>query len=113
MDRDIAYNIKNFEKGDLIKVSWFDANDYRGNLKDLRPEILVDEWGVFLGTRGKPKHILLGKYHVPVDHKWEATCIPLTLIKNVDLLAKHAQRDLRRCCLAPCSRRTVSVKDLG
>ncbi len=112
MDRQVATQIRSLEKGDLVKVSWFDANDCRGNLAELKPETLVDEWGVYLGIRGSPKHILLGKYYVRLDHKWEATCIPVSLIQNAELVAKRTQRNLRCYRVLPCRRNVVSVRTL-
>ena len=91
MNKKLFLQIKGFEKGDYVKVSWFDASDARGQLSEHKnPECLVDEWGVFLGMEGNPKHLLLGKHYVRGDHVWEATRIPFMLINNVELIAKRA-----------------------
>src|SRR3990170_719073 len=52
MDKHVLKQIKEFEKGDYLKISWFDASDARGPLAEhKKPECLVDEWGVFLGYK--------------------------------------------------------------
>ena len=106
--------IKSFEKGDYVKVSWFDASNARGSLSEhKKPECLVDEWGVFLGVEGSPKHLLLGKHYVRKDRVWEATRIPLTLIPSVEMVAKHASPRvfLRRYTVQSPNWRVVKVKD--
>lgn len=113
MNKQVYSQIKGFEKGDYVKVSWFDASDARGPLSDhKKPECLVDEWGVFLGVEGAPKHLLMGKHYVRGDRVWEATRIPLTLIQSVELIAKHASPTvfLRRYIVQPPNRRVVRVK---
>jgi hypothetical protein len=115
MKKQLLKQIKEFEKGDYIKITWYDANDLKGPLVELKkPEILVDEWGVFLGIEGSPKHILLGKAYILKDRIWEASCIPLTLIHSVELVAKHVSRTffLRKYRLDAC-RNVVRVKDFG
>jgi hypothetical protein len=115
-NRRINRAIKGFEKGDYIKVSWFDASDARGSLSEhKKPECLVDEWGIFLGVEGDPKHLLLGKHYVRSDHVWEATRIPLTLIQSVGLIAKHASPAvfLRKYMVQPDRRNVVRVENHG
>jgi hypothetical protein len=91
VNRRVAREIKGLEKGDYVKVCWYDASDARGPLAEhKRPECLVDEWGVYLGVEGNPEHLLLGKHYVRSDHVWEATRIPTSLIKELTLVAKHA-----------------------
>jgi len=114
LNKQLIKEIKSLEKGDYVKVTWYDANDARGSLSELkRPEVLVDEWGVFLGIEGLPKHILLGKNYVHSEHVWEATCIPVTLIRNVELVIKHADRSPRRFRVEPCRQNVVRVKGFG
>jgi hypothetical protein len=116
VDKRILKQIKEFEKGDYIKVTWFDANDDCGSLEDhKKPEILVEEWGVYLSVEGCPKYIILGKHYIPKDHVWEATRIPLMLVQSVELIAKHTSKAvfLRRYRVEPCRGNVVKVKDLG
>ena len=113
LNKQVQKQIKNFEKGDYVKVSWFDASDAHGSLAEhKKPECLVDEWGIFLGVEGTPEHLLLGKHYVRSDHVWEATRIPITLIKTVELIAKHAASTvfLRRYTIQPDRRSVVQVK---
>jgi len=114
LNKQVQKQIKSFEKGDYVKVSWYDASDARGPLSEhKKPECLVDEWGIFLGIEGSPEHLLLGKHYVRSDHVWEATRIPITLIKNVELIAKHAASTvfLRRYTVQSCRDKTVRVKN--
>lgn len=114
MNKQLLKQIKCFEKGDYIRTSWFDASDARGPLVEhKKPECLVDEWGVFLGVEGDPKHLLLGKHYVRSDHVWEATRIPLTLIQSVELIAKHATSTafLRKYTVQPDRRNVVRVRN--
>lgn len=116
MNKLVFGQIRGFEKGDLVKVSWFDASDARGSLVEhKKPECLVDEWGVFLGVEGSPKHLLLGKHYVRRDHAWEATRIPLTLIHGAELIAKHGSPTvfLRRYTVQSCRDKTVRVRNDG
>lgn len=113
MKRRVNEQIKGFEKGDYVKISWFDASDARGSLAEhKKPECLVDEWGIFLGVEGDPKHLLLGKHYVRSDHVWEATRIPLTLIQSVELIAKHitSMAFLRKYTVQPDRRNVVRVR---
>lgn len=114
MNRRITKQIKGFEKGDYVKVSWFDASDARGSLAEhKKPECLVDEWGMFLGIEGDPKHLLLGKHYIRGDHEWVATRIPLTLIQSVELIVKHAVSTafLRKYTVQPDRRNVVRVRN--
>jgi hypothetical protein len=114
LNKQVQKQIKNSEKGDYIKVTWYDASDARGPLSEhKKPECLVDEWGVFLGIEGSPEHLLLGKHYVRSDHVWEATRIPITLIKNLELIAKHAASTvfLRRYTIQSCRDEIVRVKN--
>jgi hypothetical protein len=116
MNRRVNKQIKGFEKGDYIRVSWFDASEARGSLSEhKKPEILVDEWGIFLGVEGSPEHLLLGKHYVRNDRVWEATRIPLTLVQSVILIAKHASPTvfLRRYTIQSCCDNTVQVRNNG
>lgn len=104
---------KGFEKGDYVKVAWFDASDAKATLEaHKKPECLVDEWGIFLGVEGSPKHLLLGKHYVRRHNTWEATRIPASLIQNVELIAKHASPAvyLRKYQIQQVNRRVVRVK---
>jgi hypothetical protein len=115
LKRQLLKEIKGLKKGDYIKVSWYDASLHMASLSELKnPEILVDEWGVFLGLEGIPKHIVLGKTYVLKDRSWEATCVPVSLIHNLEIIAKRISRTflLRKYRLGPC-RKTVKVKDFG
>jgi hypothetical protein len=98
MDKRVLKQLKEFEKGDYIRVSWFDANDQRGRLEELQenPEVLVEDWGIFLGVEGSPQYVLLGKAYVPEDHRWDATCIHLELVQGAILVAKHVTKIPRR-----------------
>ena len=83
--------IKGCVKGDYVKVCWFDASDRTGTLLEHRkPEMLVAEWGIYLGVEGSPKHLVLGKSFVEKDRVWMATRIPLSLVKSVDVILKQA-----------------------
>lgn len=101
--------------GDYIRVSWFDASEARLTLSEhQKPECLVDEWGIFLGVEGDPKHLLLGQHYVSMDRAWEATRIPITLIRSIQLIAKHAspQAFLRRYIVRNLKKHhSVMVKD--
>jgi hypothetical protein len=113
MNKQVFGQIKGFERGDYVKVSWFDASDARASLDDhKKPECLVDEWGIFLGVEGSPKHLLMGKHYVRGDRVWEATRIPLTLIQSVELIAKRASPPvfLRKYTVQPPNRRVVRLK---
>lgn len=112
---EIEKQLKSLTLGDFIGVSWFDASEARAPLEEhQKPECLVNEWGIFLGVEGDPKHLLLGQHYVSMDRMWEATRIPITLIRSVQLIAKHASssvflrryrvRDLRK-------HHSVMVKD--
>lgn len=113
MNKQVFGQIKSFEKGDYVKVSWFDASDARAPLSDhKKPECLVDEWGVFLGVEGSPRHLLMGKHYVRGDRVWEATRIPLTLIQCVEIIAKHSSPKvfLRRYTVQPPNQRVVRLR---
>jgi len=109
----IMRQIRSYERGDYVRVCWFDASDARCSLIDhKKPETLVDEWGVFLGVEGEPKHLLIGKHYVRKDRVWEATRIPLSLIQGVELIAKRASPTvtLRRYTVHPPNKCVVRVK---
>lgn len=107
-NKKVSVAVKGFERGDYVKVCWFDASDAKGPLeKHKRPECLVEEWGVFLGVEGSPEHLLLGKHYIRDDRFWEATRIPCSLIKSVDLVARQAASKLSLRCY------TVAVKALN
>lgn len=113
VNKQVIGQIKGFQKGDYIKVSWFDASDARASLVDhKKPECLVDEWGVFLGVEGSPRHLLMGKHYVRGDRVWEATRIPVTLIHSVELIAKRASPAvfLRKYKVEPPNWRVVRLK---
>ena len=96
MDEHLYNRIMHLDKGSYIKVGWFDANDTCGVIGQLKkPEVLVDEWGVFLGVEGNPKHVLLGKLYVPDSRTWEISCIPLSLVDSVDVIGKETSREIR------------------
>jgi len=85
----VVKQIKALRLGDLIQVDWYDASDCSGPMSDhKKPEYLVNEWGVYLGVEGSPKHILLGKNYIERDRCWHATRIPLSLIQVVSIVAK-------------------------
>jgi hypothetical protein len=100
-------------KGDHIKVCWFDASDETGTLLEHRkPEVLVNEWGIFLSVEGSPKHLVLGKSFVEKDRVWMATRIPLSLIKSIDVILKKAvsSTQLRRYSVRNYQPNFVRVK---
>ena len=98
LDRRVILQLKGCEKGDYIRVAWFDANDQHGTLDEIRkkPEVLIDDWGLFLGVEGNPQYIILGKAYIPEERKYDATCIHLKLVQNVALIAKHVCKIPRR-----------------
>ena len=98
MDRKVILQLKTCEKGDYIRVAWFDANDQHGTLDEIskKPEVLIEDWGLFLGIEGNPQYIILGKAYIPEDRKYDATCIHLKLVQNVALIAKHISKIPRR-----------------
>ncbi len=105
---------KKFEKGDYVKVAWFDASDAKATLEvHKKPECLVDEWGIFLGVEGTPKHLVLGKHYVRKHMTWEATRIPASLIVGVELIAKRASPVvyLRKYKVQSSRQRLWRVKD--
>ena len=108
MNKRLIRQIRCFERGDYVKVSWFDASDARGPLSEhKKPECLVEEWGVFLGVEGSPGHLLLGKHYIKSDRFWEATRIPLSLIQVAELIAKQAAA---KVSLRKYTVRAVNVK---
>jgi hypothetical protein len=114
MDRFVFKQIMKFHRGDFVKVCWYDANDASGRFEELaKPEVLVQEWGVFLSVEGRPRHLILGKSYVKLDKIWNATRIPLSLIDSVELVAKHEQQHVfpRRYQVFPCRTKTVRVKE--
>ncbi len=116
LDRTLKKQIKEFGKGDYVKVSWFDANDDVGRLEDhKKPQVLVWEWGVFLGCEGSPKHIVLGKSYIPDDRVWAATRIPLMLIQSAELVAKSNSRRifLRRYIVRALKNAVVQVREFA
>lgn len=99
MNKKLSRQLKCFERGDYVKVSWFDASDARGPLSEhKKPECLVEEWGVFLGIEGSPEHLLLGKHYVRSDKFWEATRIPVSLIQSAEIVAKQAASKISLRC---------------
>jgi len=109
----ILRQIRAFEKGDFIQVDWFDASDAQGPISDhKKPEYLVNEWGVYLGVEGSPKHILLGKNYIERDQCWHATRIPLSLIRAVSIVAKKVVKPvwLRRYSVAEYKRDRLVVR---
>lgn len=100
--------IRGFERGDYVRVCWFDASDARGTLDEhKRPECLVEEWGVFLGVEGSPEHLLLGKHYQRGDKFWEATRIPISLLQSAELIAKQAVSKVSLRCY------NVKAKNVG
>lgn len=86
-------------RGDYVRVSWFDASEVKAPLEEhKKPEILVEEWGIYLGVEGSPKHLLLGKTFIAKDRVWEATRIPLSLVRNIKIILKQvASKTTLRC----------------
>jgi hypothetical protein len=83
------------EKRDLIRVDWFDASDERCSLEGHKnPEVLVSEFGVYLGCEGQPRHILVGKHFVKRHRVWEATRIPVSLVDSIVLICKASAPEL-------------------
>jgi hypothetical protein len=83
--------VRDLKKGDCVRVDWFDASEHSGPLEEHeKPEILVSEFGIFLGVEGKPQHILVGKFYVKHDQSWQATRIPLSLVQKVEVIARSA-----------------------
>jgi len=80
--------LEDLKIGDYVHVVWYDASEMRAPLREhKKPEIMVDEIGVFLGVEGEPKHILVGKFFVRSDRTWHVTRIPTTLIESIFLIA--------------------------
>jgi hypothetical protein len=109
----VLKQIRACTKGDYIKVRWFDASDETGTLLEhCKPEVLVNEWGIFLSVEGSPKHLVLGKSFVEKDRVWMATRIPCTLIKSIDIIVKEAasSTQLRRYIVRNYQPNFVRVK---
>jgi len=116
MKRSMLKQLKSFERGDYIRVTWFDASEANGPLRNhKKPECIVDEWGIFLGVEGDPKHLLLGKHYVHIDKVWAATRIPLSLIEKIVVVAKQSAPSvfLRKYVVTPPWEKTVKVKNIG
>lgn len=63
-----------------------------------KPKIFVEEWGIYLGVEGSPKHLLLGKSFVAKGRVWEATRIPLMLVRSVQIILRQvATKTTLRC----------------
>jgi hypothetical protein len=113
MNGKVLKQIKGFEKGDFIRVDWYDASECIGQISDhKKPEYLVNEWGIFLGLEGNPKHILLGKNHIERDQRWQAARIPVSLIQGVSIVAKKVVKSiwLRRYTVAEYKRDSLVVR---
>ena len=113
MNGKILKQIKAFEKGDFIRVDWYDASEGIGSIiEHKKPEYLVNEWGVFLGLEGNPKHILLGKNYIERDQCWHATRIPISLIQGASIIAKKVVKSLwlRRYTVAEYKRDRLVVR---
>jgi hypothetical protein len=109
----VLKQLKTFEKGDFIRVDWYDASDCSGPITEhKKPEYLVNEWGIFLGLEGNPKHILLGKNYIEREQCWHATRIPVSLIQDVSIVAKKAVKSvwLRRYEVADYKRDRLVVR---
>lgn len=51
-----------------------------------------------MGVEGSPKHLLLGKSFAAKDRVWEATRIPLSLVRSVQIILKQvATKTTLRC----------------
>jgi len=81
--------IEDLQKGDLIVVFWTDASDIHGSLKEHEgsPEVVVKDWGLYLGVSGrKRKFLIVGKDVTEVHQDWGATRIPLELVDEIRLI---------------------------
>ena len=77
------------KKGCFIMVRWLDASDIRAQLSEhvADPEVTCKDWGIYLGTSGKKKQmIILGKDVVEVHNEWGATRIPVELIEEITVI---------------------------
>lgn len=99
--------------GDVLCLRWYDASEEACTLLEhTAPEVVVAEYGVFLGVEGKPKHILIGKFYVPRDRKWHATRIPLSSIHSLEVIAKRGVKEtwLRRYHITEYKRSNLEVR---
>jgi len=81
--------LEELRKGDLIVVFWTDASDIHGSLREHEssPEVVVKDWGLYLGVSGRKRRFLIvGKDVTQVHQDWGATRIPLDLIDEVRLI---------------------------
>ena len=86
--------IEDLKKGDMIVVFWNDASDIKGSLTEheASPEVIVKDWGLFLGVSGrKHKFLIVGKDVTQVHHDWGASRIPLELVDEIRLILPREQ----------------------
>ncbi len=113
MNRVILRQLRACQMGDLLCLRWYDASEESCTLGEhSAPEIVVAEYGVFLGIEGNPRHVLIGKFYVPKDRKWHATRIPLSSIHSFEVIAKKSVKDtwLRRYYVTEYKRNNLEVR---
>jgi len=97
-------NFNDVEKGDLVRVTWFDAS--RGQALTVRGklDIPVYSWGIFLGILGqKRRHIVLAQNSFKLSDELydvDYTSIPITFMDEVTVLCKaEVSRDVAELLL--------------
>ena len=86
--------IEELKKGDLIVVFWNDASDIKGTLTEheVSPEVVVKDWGLYLGVSGrKHRFLIVGKDVTQVHNDWGASRIPLELVDEIRLILPREQ----------------------
>ena len=85
-------NLDGVGKGDLVRVTWFDAS--RGQALTIRGklDIPVYSWGVFLGILGqKRRHIVLAQNSLKLSDELydvDYTSIPVSFMDEITVLHK-------------------------
>ena len=85
-------DLDELEKGDLVRVNWFDAS--RGQALTIRGrlDIPVYSWGIYLGVLGqKRRHIVLAQNSFKLNkdlYDVDYTCIPLSFLESVIVVRK-------------------------
>ena len=86
--------IEELKKGDLIVVFWNDASDIKGTLTEheVSPEVVVKDWGLYLGVSGrKHRFLIVGKDVTLVHNDWGASRIPIELVDEIRLILPREQ----------------------
>jgi hypothetical protein len=85
-------DLSELEKGDLVRVDWFDAS--RGQALTIRGrlDIPVYSWGIYLGVLGqKRRHIVLAQNSFKLNNEFydvDYTSIPVSFLDGITVIHK-------------------------